>query len=308
LTSWLDVHLGRKSRSVDHALTAAQPDREPARVRRGDVVLDIRDLGVKFGGVHAVDGASLTARAGEVTGLIGPNGAGKTTTFNVCSGLVKPDRGQVVIAGIDISRRGPARRARTGLGRTFQQMQLFEGLTVWDNVALGAEAAAAGHNPLTHLVASPADSRMVRRRTAEALRLCELGDFVDTPVSQLSTGQRRLVDLARCLAGEYAVLLLDEPSSGLDQAETDRFAATLRRVVEERGIGVVLVEHNLSLVLELCSSIYVLDFGKLLFSGTPDEVAASPVVQAAYLGDSAALNAVSDAESDASADLLGVVQ
>jgi ABC-type branched-subunit amino acid transport system ATPase component/branched-subunit amino acid ABC-type transport system permease component len=310
VTAWLDRHLRRTvgGRDRPDGAPVGRAPAAPCRVPRGDVVLDVTDLGVAFGGVRAVDGASLTARAGEVTGLIGPNGAGKTTTFNACSGLVKPNRGRVTIAGRDVSRRGPARRARAGLGRTFQQLQLFEGLSVWDNVALGAEAAAAGHNPLTHLVASRAHRRAVGSRTAEAIRLCEIADLADTPVSRLSTGQRRLVDLARCLAGDYVVLLLDEPSSGLDQAETARFAATLRRVIDERGIGVVLVEHNLGLVLELCTSIYVLDFGKPLFSGNPAEVVAAPVVRAAYLGDSAALDAASDAGSDVAADLSGVVR
>jgi ABC-type branched-subunit amino acid transport system ATPase component/ABC-type branched-subunit amino acid transport system permease subunit len=285
---WLNGRLGGRA--------AAAPEPEPitapaaaASARAGVTpgALEIHGLTVRFGAVAVLNGLDLVARTGEITGLIGPNGAGKTTTFNACTGLVRPDSGHVALDGRDITRLGSAARARRGLGRTFQQMQLFDSTTVRENVALGAEAGFADANPLHHLAATPGQRQELRTRTDDALELCGLQTFADHPVRELSTGQRRLVDLARCLAGRYRILLLDEPSSGLDSAETAEFATIVRRVVAELGVGILLVEHDLSLVLDVCSSIYVLDFGQLLFTGTPSEVAASPVVRAAYLGEAA---------------------
>jgi ABC-type branched-subunit amino acid transport system ATPase component/branched-subunit amino acid ABC-type transport system permease component len=258
--------------------------------------LEVTGLRVRFGGVKAVDGVSLKAHTASITGLIGPNGAGKTTTFNACSGLVRPTAGTVSLDGHHVTRRGPAYRARRGIGRTFQKMELFESLTVRENVAMGADAARSGYNPLNHLFARPSASRRSAGLTQQALDLCDLGELTERPVSELSTGQRRLVELARCLAGDFRILLLDEPSSGLDHAETARFAGILKRVVAERGVGVLLVEHDMSLVLDVCQHIYVLDFGKPIFEGTPDQIMASPVVRAAYLGDADVEAAVLEVE------------
>lgn len=266
------------------AAHATEPGFEPSPVPMG-TALELRGITVRFGGVTAVDSLDLVAPAGTITGLIGPNGAGKTTTFNCCTGLVRPAEGRVILGGRDITSLQPAARARLGLGRTFQKLELFETLTVAENVALGAEAVRATGNPLRHLAASPASRRATARRTASALATCSIGDLASRRVSDLSTGQRRLVDLARCLAGDHDILLLDEPSSGLDPRETEAFAAILRRVVSERGVGLLLVEHDLSLVLEVCSQLYVLDFGELLFQGTPEDVTRSDVVRAAYLGE-----------------------
>jgi ABC-type branched-subunit amino acid transport system ATPase component/branched-subunit amino acid ABC-type transport system permease component len=274
------------------APSVADTDRAPAHSARQPVApttLAVRDLEIRFGGIRAVKGISLAAPTGRITGLIGPNGAGKTTTFNACSGLVRPSHGSVSINDADVTRRGPAHRARRGMGRTFQRMELFDSLTVQENVALGAEGAHAGLNPLTHLVAPPHTIAQVRARADEALALCGLVDLADRPVGALSTGQRRLVELARCLAGEFQVLLLDEPSSGLDHDETAKFGEILRTVVAQRGVGLLLVEHDMALVLDICDHIYVLDFGELIFEGSPSEVSQSPIVRAAYLGDSDAL-------------------
>jgi ABC-type branched-subunit amino acid transport system ATPase component/branched-subunit amino acid ABC-type transport system permease component len=269
-----------------------------ARVAPGE--LRVEHLTVRFGGVLAVDALDLKAPTGRITGLIGPNGAGKTTTFNACSGLVRPSEGTVFLNGRDVTRRGPAVRADLGLGRTFQRMELFESLTVRENVAIGAEGSRAGTNPFSHLISRRRDDEEVRVATKDALELCSLVELGDSPIVELSTGQRRLVELARCLAGPYQILLLDEPSSGLDHAETRRFGAVVQRVVQQRGIGVLLVEHDMSLVLGICEYIYVLDFGELVFQGTPAEVMASPVVQAAYLGDQSVEEAVSQEHKQAS--------
>jgi ABC-type branched-subunit amino acid transport system ATPase component/branched-subunit amino acid ABC-type transport system permease component len=285
----LDAAFRRRS-----AATAAEPapvgvgaatDDHPASARVPSGALAALDLHVRFGGLIALGGVTIEAPTGKITGLIGPNGAGKTTTFNACSGLVRPSAGRILLNGRDVSRRGPATRARRGIGRTFQRMELFDSLTVGQNVALGAEAYRASSNPLAHLASSRASSRHTDDATNRALELCDLTRIAQNIVGSLSTGQRRLVELARCMAGPYRILLLDEPSSGLDRAETARFGEILTDVVRQRDVGILLVEHDMALVSDVCDQVYVLDFGQLIFSGTPAEVAASPVVQAAYLGD-----------------------
>jgi ABC-type branched-subunit amino acid transport system ATPase component/branched-subunit amino acid ABC-type transport system permease component len=272
---------------------AASPP-SPARPRASELPggLVVEGLEVRFGGLVAVDGVSLGAKAGQITGLIGPNGAGKTTIFNACSGLLRATRGRVLLDGRDVSRSGPSARARHGLGRTFQKIELFDSLTVRENVEAGAEAALAGANPLTHLAGRPNDGPAIRAATDRAMELCGLSALSNLPAMSLSTGQRRLVELARCLAGPFHLLLLDEPSSGLDRAETQHFGEILRHVVAERGIGILLVEHDMSLVLDVCEHLYVLDFGELIFQGTPAEVTGSEIVKAAYLGDATVEQAV----------------
>ena len=170
-------------------------------------------------------------------------------------------------------------------------MQLGDSLTVAENVALGAESSLAGAWPQSQLAASKSQTSAVRDSTAAALATCGIADLAQAQAGSLSTGQRRLVELARCLAGEFDILLLDEPSSGLDRAETAAFDHVLHRVVAERGCGILLVEHDMSLVMNVCDYIYVLDFGKLIFEGEPQAVASSETVKAAYLGDDAVLPA-----------------
>jgi ABC-type branched-subunit amino acid transport system ATPase component len=246
--------------------------------------LAVEDLRVAFGGAVAVDGLSLDAPTGRLTGLIGPNGAGKTTTFNACCGLVRPDAGRVLLDGHDVTGVNPAARARRGLGRTFQRLELFTSLTVADNVALGREAGIAGSRVLGQVLTRPAERERVRLAAREALRICDIEHLRDVPAGSLSTGQCRLVELARVLAGDFHVLLLDEPSSGLDSDETRAFGRVLREVVTSRDTGILLVEHDMSLVMEVCDFVYVLDFGKLIFSGMTSEVAASAIVRDSYLG------------------------
>jgi ABC-type branched-subunit amino acid transport system ATPase component len=247
--------------------------------------LAVKDLSVSYGGNVAVVAANFTAPVGRITGLIGPNGAGKTTTFNACNGLVRPSGGSVRFDGQDVTNLSTAALARLGIGRTFQQVQVCTGMSVRANVALGAEIALIGRNPLRQFIGSRAQRREVADRTDAALDTCGLGWLADTSMSVLSTGQRRLAELARVLAGGYRLLLLDEPSSGLDEAETARFGEILRRVVRERGLGILLVEHDMTLVMEVCEYIYVLDFGNMIFEGTAAETQASHEVRAAYLGE-----------------------
>ncbi len=246
--------------------------------------LEIRDLSVRFKGLVAVEHLSLRAPPGKITGLIGPNGAGKTTTLNFCSGLVEPVSGRLLLNGRELSSMSPAGRARHGLGRTFQRVNLFDSLTVRENVGLGCEGAQAGAHLVTHVVAPPRQARWATRAAGAALDLVGIAALADRDVRSLSTSEKRSVELARSLAGNFDFLLLDEPSSGLDPAETAHFGQTLRRVVDERGIGVLLVEHNMALVLDVCSYLYVLEFGRLIFAGEPAAAVQSRAVRTAYLG------------------------
>lgn len=250
--------------------------------------LVLTEVTVRYGGHTAVDRLSLHAPLDSITGLIGPNGAGKTSAFNACSGLVRHASGSIVLNGSDISRMSPHRRAQAGLGRTFQRMELFDSLNARQNVALGREALLAGSNPARHLRASQADRAAVEHAAEEALAVCGIEHLADRQVLDLSTGQRRLVELARVVAADRQVLLLDEPSSGLDVAETEQFGSVLLGLVSAKRLGILLVEHDMSLVMRICRELYVLDFGRLLFSGSAESARSSAVVRSAYLGEEVA--------------------
>jgi ABC-type branched-subunit amino acid transport system ATPase component/branched-subunit amino acid ABC-type transport system permease component len=267
--------------------------------------LEVRQLTVKFGGLIAVDNLTFEAPIGRVTGLIGPNGAGKTTTFNACSGVVRPSTGRVLLHGDDVSGASPPSRARKGLGRTFQITELCENLTVRENVAMGREAGIAGSGMLSQMIASRAAKRAVSGAADEAIELCGIQHLAEVQAGALTTGERRLVEVARCLAGDFDVLLLDEPSAGLDRSESARLSQVLRIVMDKRRCGILLVEHDMAFVMGLCDYIYVLDFGRLLFDGRPEAIAASPAVQAAYLGSSAE-QVVETATANAGATPTGV--
>jgi ABC-type branched-subunit amino acid transport system ATPase component/branched-subunit amino acid ABC-type transport system permease component len=277
--------VARRSRKSPGAIPGTPPVRPQQEPDALPVQLNVEDIRVRFGGVVAVDSVDMRVSGGQVIGLIGPNGAGKTTTFNAISGLLRPDSGKVRLDGHDLSRLGASSRARHGLGRTFQRMELFDSLTVADNVRLGMEASFAGRNPLDHFLSLRGRRTHVLARADDAMAVCGITHLADTVVGSLSTGQRRLVELARCLAGPFRLLLLDEPSSGLDGAETVRFGEVLSQVARDRSLAILLVEHDMSLVTAICQYIYVLDFGKKIFEGPPPEVLAAPIVRAAYLGD-----------------------
>jgi ABC-type branched-subunit amino acid transport system ATPase component len=250
-------------------------------------LLSLQNATLRFGGIVALDDVSLDVEEGSIAGLIGPNGAGKTTLFNVCCGFQRADEGRISLDGVDITRASPARRARLGLGRTFQRMELFGSLTVRENVELAAEAAHVGDDPLTQLGIVGGRGKVRKQVRSVADELIEetgLGPIHDRLASEISAGQGRLVELARALARGPNLLLLDEPSSGLDAAESAEFAQLLVRLVEDRDLGILMVEHDMSLVLTICQWIHVLDFGKPLMNGTPEQVRTSEEVRAAYLG------------------------
>ena len=262
-------------------MTVAQDDRL-ATTQAG---LAIENISVAYGGNKAVGDVTLEAPLGRITALIGPNGAGKTTTFNACSGFLKPTTGRVRLKGTDVSKISPAGRARRGLGRTFQRMELVNAMSARVNVALGAECLSVGTSPWRQVFATLSERRAIANATEQALEICGITHLADRAVGTLSTGQRRLVELARVHAGGFSMLLLDEPSSGLDEDETEQFGAILRKIVAQRDTGILLVEHDMALVMSVCDYIYVLDFGRLIFDGSPAEVQASPLVRAAYLGE-----------------------
>jgi len=237
------------------------------------VRLEADQINVRFGGHVAVTDVSLQVRAGRITGLIGPNGAGKTTTFNALCGLQRTTRGRVRMDGTDVTSLAPHQRARRGLGRTFQRLETFALLTVRENVLAGAEFRQRGADRSI----TPDDL------TDSLLDRLGLGDVADDRVDSLPTGRARLVEVARALANQPRTLLLDEPSSGLNEVETEELGTVLRSLAAD-GLAVLMVEHDMSLVMGSCQDIYVLDFGRIIASGGPAEIQADPAVRAAYLG------------------------
>jgi branched-chain amino acid transport system ATP-binding protein len=235
--------------------------------------LEVEGVIVRFGGNVAVDDVSLTATPGCITGLIGPNGAGKTTLFNVVTGLLAPNAGHIRLDGRDITKLPPYKRARRGIARTFQRLELFSVLTVRENIAVAAETRRGWARDSTHTAST----------VEEIVDRISLRDYANERVDALPTGQARLVELGRALACRPKVLLLDEPASGQTEAETQRFAALLRELSGE-GLTIVLVEHDVQLVMAVCDTICVLDFGHILATGTPDEIRSNESVLAAYLG------------------------
>jgi ABC-type branched-subunit amino acid transport system ATPase component len=251
-------------------------------------LLAAHDVTVRFGGVVALDNVSLSVSEGSTIGLVGPNGAGKTTLFGVLSGLLRPRSGRVTMSGVDVTRRSPQHRAQKGLSRTFQRMELFTELTVREHLVLarrvkeGRERLLGMARDLTGFGERPGPGE--EEAVEEILALLGLESVADRPALAIPLGTGRLLEVARALASEPTVMLLDEPSSGLDVHETEQLGEALRRVRSERGTAFVLVEHNVEFVLGLSDRITVLDFGKLLIEGTPDEIRTSPEVQAAYFG------------------------
>lgn len=266
--------------------------------------LEVRDLSVRFGGHLAVGGVSLDVDGGRICGLIGPNGAGKTTTFNAICGVINPTSGTVVLDGRNVSKLSTHKRARAGIGRTFQRLEVFSSLTVRDNVRVGMEirkswSRRGGAAPA--FLAGGADIAPADEVELILERL-HLAALADLPVGSLPTGQARLVELGRALAARPRVLLLDEPASGLDERETVDFGDLLVDL-SQAGLGILLVEHDISLVMRVCEHLSVLDFGQVIATGTPEEIRSNEAVLAAYLGsatgDEDLVGAASMAESTA---------
>ncbi|WP_018636330.1 ABC transporter ATP-binding protein [Parafrankia elaeagni] len=250
-------------------------------------LLEARDVVVRFGGLVAVDTVSLKVPTRSVVGLVGPNGAGKSTLFAVLSGLQRPQSGQVRLGGVDVTGATAQARARRGLARTFQHPEIFFTLTVREHLLVAYRARHARRRLVTDLLMTPSRWRRdvgEEDRVDSLLDQLELRGVEDRRAAALPLGMLRRLEVARALAAEPTLLLLDEPSSGLDVGETERLGEVLRAAVDSEGLSLLMVEHDLGLVLGLSDHVYVLDFGKLVADGTPAEIRASSVVRDAYLG------------------------
>lgn len=239
--------------------------------------LEISDVSVRFGGTKALQDVNVRVEPGMVTGLIGPNGAGKTTLFNVVTGLLNPTGGKVSLHGRDITRLAPSNRARLGLARTFQRLELFTSLSVRDNVKVAGDIRNSWGRGYRIKAAS---------ETERILELTGLTDIAERDVADIPTGRARVVEVARALMTQPSVLLLDEPAAGQTEQETDRFGHLLTRLAGD-GLAICLVEHDMTLVMRVSSVIHVLDYGEVLAVGKPQEVQNNPAVIAAYLGGAA---------------------
>jgi branched-chain amino acid transport system ATP-binding protein len=250
-------------------------------------VLRITDLSVSFGGVRAVDSVSFTLADGEILGLIGPNGAGKTTVFDMVSGFLKPTHGTVWFAGQDVSTNGADVRGRLGLGRSFQDARIFPSLSVAENIATSLERHLEVRDHLAAALGMPdiADlERNIAWTVSDLVELLSLGSYRDKLVRELSTGTRRMVDIAMALAYDPTVLLLDEPSSGIAQRETEALGPMLLRIRDEANCSLLVIEHDMPLICAVSDRLLALEQGRVIASGKPQDVLADPQVVASYLG------------------------
>jgi branched-chain amino acid transport system ATP-binding protein len=288
---------GAASKGAARTKSAARgPAKVSERVRReellaGPAVLELADIAVQYGGVRAVDGVTLTLHRDEVIGLIGPNGAGKTTLFDAISGFAPSSGGFVVLDGEDITGWGPDRRARAGLGRSFQDARIFPSLTVVENLALALERHLDVRDPIACALALPAalaSESQAALKVHELVELLRLGAFRNKFVGELSTGTRRMVDLGMAVAHRPSVLLLDEPSSGIAQRETEALGPVLKRIQHEVGCALLIIEHDMPLITSIADTLMALETGRVIAEGTPAQVIKDKQVVASYLGDNEA--------------------
>jgi branched-chain amino acid transport system ATP-binding protein len=252
-----------------------------------DSLINIDAVTVRFGGVIAVNRASMSVPAGEIRGLIGPNGAGKTTLFDTITGMRPPTSGRVFFDGADITGKSAVWRSRNGIRRTFQRQQPFGWLSVEDNVLVALDYHGGGGGLLGDLVALPTRRRREAERRSRAravVELCGLGELRDRAAGTLSIGKVRLLELARAIVDQPKMVILDEPTSGLEEQESKRFGEIVQQVRTDTGCAVLLVEHDVPFVMRYCDRITVLNLGEVIAEGTPDEISHNAEVRAAYLG------------------------
>ena len=249
-------------------------------------VLDVRNLGIDFGGLTAVDGFNITIGPTEISGLIGPNGAGKTTIFNLLTGVYQPTRGSILIRGIDTKGMPTFKVNKLGIARTFQNIRLFNDMTALDNVKVGM------HNEMkcsfvASLLRLPSYFKAEKKANQKAMELLEfmgLGDIADQKAGSLPYGVQRRLEICRALASNPAIILLDEPAAGMNPSETAELMHQIRRIRDNFQIAIFLIEHDMNLVMNVCEAIAVVSYGKIIAKGTPDEIKNDPAVIEAYLG------------------------
>jgi branched-chain amino acid transport system ATP-binding protein len=267
-------------------------------------VLEVRELTIRFGGLTAVDGLNLQVNEWEIVGLMGPNGAGKTTAFNCITGFYKPHRGRVLYRDRDVTKLAPHRKAAMGIGRTFQNVGMVKSETVLENL-LTAQHTKAGYHALTALSGLGLVRQREKQMTTQAdaiLELLGLGPVRDRRVGNLPYGTLKLLELGCALATDPALLLLDEPSSGMGPEESHQLGDRLLALRQELGVTMLLIEHHVPLVAAICDYVYVLNFGRLLAEGDPQQVRSHPEVVAAYLGGEAPDALAETVDDDAAGD------
>ena len=249
-------------------------------------LLEVSNLGIAFGGLQAVAQLDLSIEKGHLYGLIGPNGAGKTTVFNMLTGVYKPTEGNIILDGKDITGKNPELISKAGVARTFQNIRLFKELSVIDNIKVGLHESMK-YNLASSLVRLPnywKEEKKCTERAFELLDIFHMADLANVPAGSLPYGAQRRLEIMRALATSPKLLLLDEPAAGMNPSETAELTETIRRIRDEFNIAVLLIEHDMSLVMGICEGIAVLNFGRIIAKGTPDEIRNNPQVIEAYLG------------------------
>ena len=249
-------------------------------------VLDVRNLGIDFGGLTAVDGFNMTIGPTEISGLIGPNGAGKTTIFNLLTSVYQPTRGSILLKGIDTKGMDTAKVNKLGVARTFQNIRLFGDMTALDNVKVGMhnEIKCSFFESIFRLPGYFKAEKKANEKAMEILEFMGLADIADQKAGSLPYGVQRRLEIARALASNPAIILLDEPAAGMNPSETTELMHQIRRIRDHFQIAIFLIEHDMSLVMNVCEGIVVVNYGKIIAKGTPEEIKNNPAVIEAYLG------------------------
>ena len=249
-------------------------------------VLDVRNLGIDFGGLTAVDGFNMTIGPTEISGLIGPNGAGKTTILNLLTSVYQPTRGSILLKGIDTKGMNTAKVNKMGIARTFQNIRLFNDMTALDNVKVGMhnEIKCSFISSLLHLPSYYKSEKKANEKAMELLEFMGLADIADQKAGSLPYGVQRRLEICRALASNPAIILLDEPAAGMNPSETAELMHQIRRIRDTFQIAIFLIEHDMNLVMNVCEGIVVVNYGKIIAKGTPEEIKNNPAVIEAYLG------------------------